>query len=269
MAYKMSDNFPVEVEKNQPLHIVTYHEILRRIRSGEFQDKLPAEKQLSSILRVSRTTLRQALLVLQEDHIVETRHGSGTFIISKQAYPQRRGVEVFFTARDMLNEQAKTERLRVSIEQADELAADKLGIAPSASIVIVSRTYTASCGAYAFSADFLPLSYVEAEIGKTVQDFAKFEELVDAGIPARITTAECELVPTKAGEYIAGKLDVAQEAPILLLLQVLRDKHSQRVSLNKTYINTSKVSVNLLRKNMNVGTTGSGRGNEAQADTGR
>ena len=50
-----------------------------RLRPG---DRLPSERALSEALGVSRPTVREAIRSLQAMNIVETRHGSGTFVSS-------------------------------------------------------------------------------------------------------------------------------------------------------------------------------------------
>ncbi|KYZ75906.1 hypothetical protein AXX12_11985 [Anaerosporomusa subterranea] len=61
-------------------------EILRRlkemIKSGKFGygDKLPVEKRIAEIFGVSRTTVREALAVLEAEGWVTTKHGGGTYV---------------------------------------------------------------------------------------------------------------------------------------------------------------------------------------------
>lgn len=50
-----------------------------RLRPG---DRLPSERALSTALGVSRPTVREAIRALQAMNIVESRHGSGTFVSS-------------------------------------------------------------------------------------------------------------------------------------------------------------------------------------------
>ena len=57
--------------------------ILRsQILSQQYQcnDKLPSERKLSSQFKVARGTIREALTQLEQEGIVETRAGSGTYI---------------------------------------------------------------------------------------------------------------------------------------------------------------------------------------------
>ncbi|MEZ4527124.1 MAG: FadR/GntR family transcriptional regulator [Desulfobacterales bacterium] len=63
-----------------------YQEIVEKIKqmivSGEFAmgDRLPAERRLAQIFRVSRNCIRQAIQALAEKHILETRRGDGTYV---------------------------------------------------------------------------------------------------------------------------------------------------------------------------------------------
>ncbi|GGI09790.1 GntR family transcriptional regulator [Egicoccus halophilus] len=53
------------------------HVVQSDLREG---DKLPGERELARRLGVSRTTVRQAIVALQTQGIVEVRHGGGTFL---------------------------------------------------------------------------------------------------------------------------------------------------------------------------------------------
>lgn len=65
-----------------PLYVSAYEKLYNRIKSGEFKpgDKLPGEHSLADSMNISRGTLRQALLLLQEDGIIINRQGKGNFI---------------------------------------------------------------------------------------------------------------------------------------------------------------------------------------------
>ena len=56
-------------------------ELQAEISRGTFPNKLPTEKELAEAYQVSRQTVRQALALLAQDGLIETRRGSGSHIL--------------------------------------------------------------------------------------------------------------------------------------------------------------------------------------------
>lgn len=67
---------------NAARYAKVYNKILQMIQEGMYPEgsKLPSEPILSEQMGVSRSTLRQALALLQEDGILEARRGVGSFV---------------------------------------------------------------------------------------------------------------------------------------------------------------------------------------------
>ena len=77
----------MEYKKSQSLSEQAADEILDMItikKQFKVGDKLPNETELSSILNVSRTTLREAIKMLVLKDIVEIKRGKGTFVKSDE-----------------------------------------------------------------------------------------------------------------------------------------------------------------------------------------
>src|SRR3546814_14443504 len=66
-------------------------QIAEKIQAGEFPvgSRLPSERDLAAGLRVSRTTVREALIALELDGYVEIRIGAGVFVVG--AHPSTAG----------------------------------------------------------------------------------------------------------------------------------------------------------------------------------
>ena len=64
---------------NDALYVEIYHAILKSIQANEYPENspLPSERYLCEKYHVSRSTIRQALNLLQESGVVYTVHGNG------------------------------------------------------------------------------------------------------------------------------------------------------------------------------------------------
>ncbi|NIH85619.1 FCD domain-containing protein [Amycolatopsis granulosa] len=64
-----------------------YEQVLERVRAYAAEaglrtgDRLPAERELAQRLGVSRASVKQAIVVLEVQGLVETRHGGGTYLV--------------------------------------------------------------------------------------------------------------------------------------------------------------------------------------------
>jgi GntR family transcriptional regulator, transcriptional repressor for pyruvate dehydrogenase complex len=74
-----------------------FEQVVQQIRelivSGELHpgDKLPPEQELEKQLSVSRSSIREALRVLEVEGLVEVRRGSGTYVTSSTSKDKTRG----------------------------------------------------------------------------------------------------------------------------------------------------------------------------------
>ena len=97
-----------ELEKIDKLSLID--EVVKRIsdliRTGEYSagDKLPAEEMIRKQLGVGRSTVREALRVLQAYGVVELRSGKGAFVQDKSDYTYKMVREWFMEKESELHE---------------------------------------------------------------------------------------------------------------------------------------------------------------------
>ncbi|MTD56216.1 FadR/GntR family transcriptional regulator [Amycolatopsis pithecellobii] len=83
---------------SDPLRPVTrlrlYEQVVRQLRAYadaaglRSGDRLPSERDLADRLRVSRASLKQAIVVLEVQGLVEIRHGGGTYLRTDSLHPE-------------------------------------------------------------------------------------------------------------------------------------------------------------------------------------
>ena len=73
---------------NRHLYLKVIERIKEDIKNGIYteKEKLPSEFELSKSMGVSRATLREALRILEEEHVIIRRHGVGTFVHTKPLF---------------------------------------------------------------------------------------------------------------------------------------------------------------------------------------
>jgi GntR family transcriptional regulator len=71
-----------------PKYLRIHRELSDRIISGQWPPgrPLPSQQQLAAEFGVSIMTLRQALQLLADEGLVQTRHGAGTYVTARYAY---------------------------------------------------------------------------------------------------------------------------------------------------------------------------------------
>jgi GntR family transcriptional regulator, transcriptional repressor for pyruvate dehydrogenase complex len=120
----MQSNPMVRVARSANLSEVVSRDLETRIRSGEFRpgSQMPSEKQLGTMLGVSRPVVREAVARLKADGFVETRQGAGMFVTASPGLRDFR-VVIDAAARDEIGQLLE---LRKAVEvAAAELAAQR------------------------------------------------------------------------------------------------------------------------------------------------
>ncbi|UQY43662.1 transcriptional regulator ExuR [Erwinia sp. PK3-005] len=76
----------MEISEPRRLYQQLASELKNRIEGGQYQpgDKLPAERLIAEEMQVSRTVVREAIIMLEVEGYVEVRKGSGIHVISNQ-----------------------------------------------------------------------------------------------------------------------------------------------------------------------------------------
>lgn len=79
----------IDKKSRVPLYAQLIDLLVEKIKAGELKehDKLPSERELCEIYDISRTTIRQAMVELENEGYIYKEHGKGSFV-AHQTYTQ-------------------------------------------------------------------------------------------------------------------------------------------------------------------------------------
>ncbi len=123
-------NIEINFTSHVPIYVQLIDQIKHKIASGEISpgDQLPTVRQMAADLRVNFNTIARAYRVLDEDSIISTQHGRGTFIlepVSKEATEKLKKKDL---ARLTEYYMLETNRLGASPKEVEDIFKKKLEV---------------------------------------------------------------------------------------------------------------------------------------------
>jgi GntR family transcriptional regulator len=202
-----------DVGKHQPRYLGIHSNLRERITSGEWPpgSPLPSQRELAGKFGVSVMTLRQALQLLTDEGLIETRHGSGTFVAAHYAYDLG---HLRSFAGDLIAQGAKITTKLLASESVTPPAdvAARLG-APGE--VLRLRRLRLSCGRpLIVQTSYLPAALAHVASVEDVGRLGLYALLAEHGLT--IASAHESISPARLGRCDARDLARPERSPALL-----------------------------------------------------
>ena len=201
-------------------------EVRDRIRDGRFAEgvQLPAEVELATSMGVSRTTVREALLQLEQEGLLIRRHGHGTFV---QPTARLRGsLNANLSATEVIRGHGMepgTSGARITTERADPELAERLGLSAGDAVIRLERVRTADGRPVIFTVDVLPARLIEDEgldPTELLEPGLSLYRLYAERLRRSITDGQAWVRLSRAEPDVADRLGIPVGSPILRLEQV-------------------------------------------------
>jgi GntR family transcriptional regulator len=158
--------------KHTSLTRSTAESIRKAIMDGLFPSgaQLPPEFELTKMLGVSRTTLREAIKLLEEMGLIVRRRGLGTFVSNLSITKE---LSSNFGTATMIKQAGKApgnQMLEIAITLADSEVAGELGIPEKSPVISLERVRTADQQPVVWSLDYIPADIVDCnELKESLQ----------------------------------------------------------------------------------------------------
>ena len=224
-------------------------ELRARIRAGEWRpgERLPSEPELARRRTVSRSSMRAAIAMLEEDGYVSRRHGSGTYVTHRPALPhdlgRNSGVSSLIASTGL---QPGTVAESAAAVPAPAAVAEALGVREGEPVSALRRVRTAGgrrvvdATEWCRTGDLAPEDLAEIGGGSVYAALAARGLAVDHGV--------ANLTPWNADGEVAERLRVPSGTLLLIVDQVDSTADGVPVLVSREHHLADAFSFTLLRR---------------------
>jgi GntR family transcriptional regulator len=210
-------------------------------------DQLPSETAIAKALGVSRNTIREAYISLENEGIIVRRHGIGTFVANFPVI--RDSLNEFSPFAQMIQESGYTPNFRtlsMGFEQAATDVYDAFGTPPSTKLRCIKRIVCA---------DQQPVIYVDDYIAPEVEladlNWDQFDgnmvQFLAASLDTSLHQIQSYIRAATISSEISQYLELAEGTPILSVRSTIFTVDNRPVTYSKICFNSDVVELNIVR----------------------
>lgn len=208
--------------------VALYHQLkdklVEKIKNNEWQvdTKIPTERELCNIYKVSRMTVRLALGELQKEGYLYRKQGKGTFITTPKIEQRLQNFYSFSEEIRKMSMIPGTLILSFNIQSCPDDVADALKIDPGVSVYRIQRLRLADSEPFALETSYIPCELCPGLTTDEVEEEGLYNSLHKrAGIIVREAEESFEAVIINAES--ARLLKSGKNSPGLLLKRIAGD----------------------------------------------
>ncbi|UKA50967.1 GntR family transcriptional regulator [Arthrobacter sp. FW305-123] len=219
---------PIATQPGQPLRVAAYSRIAEAIRTKILPpgSLLPTETELGTMMDVSRTVIREALMLLEEDGLTRARRGVGRFVADSLP---RIGIEHIRPFDQLLGgteQDIQVKRVAAIKQPASEFVAPGIGVQPDEDVWFWESVLIRNGE---------PLAHLQENVAQGIPEAEALAEAAEAptlpastllevlgGLPGALGPGECQISLSTAGPSRAKLLGLRPSDPVLVLTQYVR-----------------------------------------------
>jgi GntR family transcriptional regulator len=230
----------IQGRDKRPLYIQAISAITEMIESGElgFGSQLPSEGELSEMLGISRSTLREALGHLETFGMVTRQPGRGTFVTAPQGLGGLERLEPFRTLAEQAKKSHQVIDRQANVVPASPEMAKCLNVEPDVKLVCIQVVEAIGEIPCMYFEDYLIEDRVSA---KSILSYkgSSLTYMIEQRQPP-LSYARSKIFAIGASKEIADRLAVEEGQPILQLVETYYDAVGEVLGMAFTYTLTDQ-----------------------------
>ena len=230
-------NTQIDFSSKTPYHVQAEHILRQMINTEKYRSGaiLPNEVELAQELKISRNTLRQAINRLVNEGLLTRKKGVGTTVNTLgKASSNARNWMSFSQEMKMLGIEIRNFELHISLKRPTEEIGTffDLGSNPDTRCVVMERVRGKKEYPFVYF-----ISYFNPNIPLTgEEDYTRpLYEMLETQYNIVVKTSKEEISARLAGEFIAEKLEIKSNDPILIRRRFVYDVNGVPIEYNVGY----------------------------------
>jgi len=210
-------------------------------------DQLPSEAAIAKNLGVSRNTLREAYISLENEGIILRRHGVGTFVANPPLIQD--SLNDFSPFAQIIQNVGYTpnfETLSIELMLAPLDVCDVLKLQTGDQVRYISRLVFADQKPVIFVEDYIPLN-VDAKISTWDGFKGNMVEVLGDALQIPLHQIQSYIRADALPAPISKYLELSEGAPILSVRSTIFTKENQPVTFSKLCFNSNIIELNIVR----------------------
>ena len=229
-------NILIKPKQKQPLYVTVYDKLFKMIDEGNFPNdsRLPSEPELAKRLGVSRSTLRQALSLLQDDGLIKNIRGKGNFITNEQKNKITGLEKIGHPVYTCLDLEIEKVDLDFKITPSSDYYKKILG-ENSVATLCIDRWYLTENSAKAYTYTIIPIEVISI-FNIDLNNEEILLKFIEEEIYLNCTSVESKIKITSAGNFVTKNYPISDDTQFYLIDEAIYSDSQFPIIFNKHYL---------------------------------
>lgn len=212
-------------------------------------DQLPSQSWFAESLGISLSSLRETFSRLEERGILKIEHGKGTFL-NKNLDELEFHIDLNLSLTQMILNQGMepgTSEISIGMEELPDDMCDYLNKPRKEEYMCLRRVRTADKKPIAYSVAYFDNDFIQYRDSLAVC-YGSVYDFMMTQTDRPITNTEATIYAEPANVFIAKKLEIDINAPLLVLHQIHKGSEGEHLIASIEYFYNCKVDINIKQK---------------------